>query len=54
MSKSLSLKSGTILDLKEQEYIMNALFACKEPLICPFNNKIFVKISYNQIDNMFK
>ena len=54
MAKSLSIKNGTILDLKEQQYLMNALFACKESMICPFNKKTYVKLEYSQIDNMFK
>ena len=54
MAKSLSIKNGTILDVKEQQYIINALFACKESLISPFNKKTYVKIEYSQIDNMFK
>ena len=53
-AKSLSIKNGTILDLKEQQYLMNALFACKESMICPFNKKTYVKLKYSQIDNMFK
>ena len=54
MAKSLSIKNGTILDLKEQQYLMNALFACKESMICPFNKKTYIKLEYSQIDNMFK
>ena len=53
LSKSMSIKNGKILDSKEQEYIVNTLFACKEPSICPFNKKTFVKISVNDIENMF-
>ena len=54
MSKSMSIKNGKILNLNEQQYIFNALFACKETMVCPFNKKTFVKIDYSQIDNMFK
>ena len=54
MAKSLSIKNGTILDIKVQQYLMNALFACKESMICPFNKKTYVKLEYSQIDNMFK
>tara|TARA_S200000501_G_scaffold349731_1_gene366101 strand:- start:1698 stop:3494 length:1797 start_codon:yes stop_codon:yes gene_type:complete len=54
LSKSMSIKNGKILDSKEQEYIVNTLFACKEPSICPFNKKTFVKISINNIENMFQ
>ena len=53
LSKSMSIKNGKILDIKEQEYIINNLFACKEPFICPFNKKTFVKISVSDIENMF-
>lgn len=45
MAKSLSIKNGTILDLKEQQYLMNALFACKESMICPFNKKPTLSLS---------
>ena len=54
LSKSMSIKNGKILDSKEQEYIVNTLFACKEPSICPFNKKTFVKISVNDIENIFQ
>ena len=54
LSKSMSIKNGKILDIKEQEYIVNTLFACKEPSMCPFNKKTFVKISVNDIENMFQ
>lgn len=54
LSKSMSIKNGKILDIKEQEYIINALFACKDASRCPFNKKTFVKMSVNDIENMFK
>ncbi len=54
LSKSMSIKNGKILDIKEQEHIINSLFACKDPSICPFNKKTFVKISVNDIENMFQ
>ncbi len=54
LSKSMSIKNGKILDAKELEYIINSLFACKEASRCPFNKKTFVKISANDIENLFK
>ena len=43
MSKSMSIRNGKSLDLKEQQYIINSLFACKETMICPFNLKTYVR-----------
>ena len=54
MSKSMSIRNGKSLDLKEQQYIINSLFACKETMICPFNLKTYVQINYSEIENMFK
>ena len=54
MSKTMSIKNGNYLDLKEQQYIVNSLFACKETMISPFNKKTYVKINYSEIENMFK
>jgi DNA mismatch repair protein MutL len=54
MSKSVSIRNGKSLDLKEQQYIINSLFACKETTICPFNLKTYVQINYSEIENMFK
>ena len=53
MSKTMSIKNGKILDVSEQQYLINSLFACKETLISPFNKKTFVKISFNEIEKMF-
>tara|TARA_B100000003_G_scaffold179178_1_gene169653 strand:- start:1611 stop:3407 length:1797 start_codon:yes stop_codon:yes gene_type:complete len=54
MSKSMSIKNGKSLQIKEQQYIINSLFACKETMICPFNKRTFVKIDFSEIENMFK
>ena len=53
MSKSMSIKNGKSLQIKEQQYIINSLFACKETMICTFNKKTFVKIDFSEIENMF-
>ena len=54
ISKSMSIKNGKYLKIKEQQYIINSLFACKETMICPFNKRTFVKIDFSEIENMFK
>ncbi len=54
MSKTISIKNGKVLNPKEQQYIINSLFACKETILCPFNHKIYIKINYSQIEKMFK
>tara|TARA_Y100000991_G_scaffold57228_1_gene41890 strand:+ start:10292 stop:12085 length:1794 start_codon:yes stop_codon:yes gene_type:complete len=54
MAKTVSIKTGKLLDLKEQQYLINSLFACKETMICPFKKRTFVKIDYSEIENMFK
>lgn len=53
MSKTMSIKNGKSLDLKEQQYIINSLFACKETMISPFSLKTYIKINYSEIENMF-
>ena len=53
MSKTMSIKNGKSLDLKEQQYLINSLFACKETMISPFNLKTYIKINYSEIENMF-
>lgn len=38
LAKSMAIKSGTNLNIEEQEHLINKLFACKEPSVAP-NNK---------------
>ena len=51
--KFLSLKSGEILNSKEQEFLVNQLFSCKEPNLSPYNKQIFIALSKNDIENIF-
>ena len=53
LSKSSSIKSGKKLNLNEQEFLVNQLFSCKEPNLCPENKQIFVTLSKNDIENIF-
>lgn len=53
LSKSLSIKTGTKLDLKEQEDIVNKLFLCKQPDSSPFGKRTFVTVNIDEIDKKF-
>ena len=50
-SKSHSSKSKKSLILQEQHSLINDLFACKEPSVSPFNQKIFKVIPSDSIEN---
>jgi DNA mismatch repair protein MutL len=53
MARSLAVKTGTQLTEKEQETMVNALFACKEPDVSPFNKPTFITISVEDLDKRF-
>ncbi|MDD3722447.1 MAG: DNA mismatch repair endonuclease MutL [Lutibacter sp.] len=53
LSKSLAIKTGTKLDLKEQEDIVNKLFLCKQPDSSPFGKRIFITVDIEEIDKKF-
>ena len=53
IAKSMAKKNGKILSLKEQEFIVNSLFACKEPTLSPSNKKIFITIEFSDLDSKF-
>ena len=53
LAKSLAIKTGTKLAVKEQEAIVNKLFICKQPDRSPYGKKTFVTITLNEIDNKF-
>ncbi|WP_242157836.1 DNA mismatch repair endonuclease MutL [Aestuariivivens sediminis] len=53
MAKSLAIKTGQILKKDEQEYIVNRLFACKEPNISPANRLIFITVGVDELDKKF-
>jgi len=53
MSKSLAIKNGKKLLKDEQEYIMNSLFACKEPAVSPFNKNIYFTITFEELEKKF-
>lgn len=53
LSKSLAVRTGTFLSVKEQENIVNSLFACKEPDVSPFNKPTFITITVDELDKKF-
>ncbi|PCH50293.1 MAG: DNA mismatch repair protein MutL, partial [Flavobacteriaceae bacterium] len=53
LAKSLAIKTGTQLDLREQEEIVNKLFISKQPDLSPFGKKTFVTINIDEIDKKF-
>nr|WP_297308913.1 DNA mismatch repair endonuclease MutL [uncultured Flavobacterium sp.] len=53
LSQSLAVKTGTYLTDKEQENIVNSLFACKEPNVSPFLKPTFITMRVEDIDKKF-
>ncbi len=53
MAKSLAVKTGTFLGEKEQENLVNGLFACKDPAVSPFQKPTFITMSIDDIDKKF-
>lgn len=53
MARSLAVRTGAYLNQKEQENIVNGLFACKEPDVSPFQKPTFITINVEDIDKKF-
>lgn len=53
LAKSLAVKTGTYLTEKEQENLVNNLFACKEPNVSPFQKPTFITMRVEDIDKRF-
>ncbi|NRT15243.1 DNA mismatch repair protein MutL [Flavobacterium sp. 28A] len=53
MAKSLAVKTGTSLTVKEQENLVNGLFACKDPNVSPFQKPTFITMRVEDIDKKF-
>lgn len=53
LAKTLSVKTGEVLDSESQLALVNDLFACKESRVSPFNKSIFVTITEDEIDKKF-
>lgn len=53
MAKSLAVKTGTYLTEKEQENLVNGLFACKDPNVSPFHKPTFITLRVEDLDKKF-
>jgi DNA mismatch repair protein MutL len=53
MARSLAIKTGIMMSEKEQENMVNSLFACKEPGVSPFNKPTFITVSVEDLDKRF-
>ncbi|MGB5554921.1 MAG: DNA mismatch repair endonuclease MutL [Flavobacteriaceae bacterium] len=53
MAKTLSVKTGEVLDSDSQLALVNDLFACKEPQVSPFNRPVYITITEDDIDKKF-
>lgn len=53
MARSLAIKTGIVMSEKEQENMVNSLFACKEPGTSPFNKPTFITVSVEDLDKRF-
>ena len=53
MAKSLAVKTGTPLTVKEQENLVNGLFACREPNVSPFQKPTFITMRVEDLDKKF-
>jgi len=53
LAKSLAIKTGTKLNLREQEEIVNKLFICKQPDRSPYGKTTFVTLNIEEIDKKF-
>ncbi len=53
LCKTLSVKTGELLDNASQLALVNDLFACKETRVSPFNKPVYITITENDIDKKF-
>ena len=53
MARSLAIKTGIALGEREQENMVNSLFACKDPGTSPFNKPTFITVSVEDLDKRF-
>lgn len=53
LSKSLGIRTGQVLEEDSQLALVNDLFGCKEPNLSPFQKKIFITLSGDDIDKKF-
>ena len=53
LSKSMAIKNGQHLSVSQMDFIVNGLFACKEPNTSPFNKRTYITLTKEDLDNKF-
>ena len=53
LSKSMAIKNGQHLSVNEMDFIVNGLFACKEPNTSPFNKRTYITLTKEDLDKKF-
>lgn len=53
MARSVAVKTGVHLSQREQENLVNSLFACREPELSPFGKPTFITMRVEDIDKKF-
>ena len=53
MSKTLAVKTGTPLNEASRQSLVNDLFACREPKLCPFQKPAYITMNESEIDKKF-
>ncbi|MCE2611648.1 DNA mismatch repair endonuclease MutL [Flavobacteriaceae bacterium D16] len=53
MSKALAVKTGTPLNEASRQSLVNDLFACREPKLCPFQKPTYITMTESEIDKNF-
>ncbi|NNM17216.1 MAG: DNA mismatch repair endonuclease MutL [Croceitalea sp.] len=54
LARTLSIKSGQVLNSASQLALVNDLFGCKEPKLTPSNKIIYITLDATEIENKFK
>ena len=50
LAKTLSIKSGDLLTVIEQQVLLDDFFGCKETSVSPFNRSIFISLEKSEIE----
>ena len=53
MAKTLATKTGIYMNELAQEHLIDALFACKDPNVSPFQKPTFITMRIEDIDKKF-
>lgn len=53
IAKSVAIRTGVDLDPEQQQYLVNSLYACTEPMVTPDNKPTFITLTVDEIDKKF-